>query len=225
VTRRTAAFLLAAGLLSCDNAPTAPVLAPELRPELHFYLSGDLSAGGIVGVVGQPIDPNYRLPVGTVIPVAITTSAGDAEELLLEYVYCHDRRKRIYECRQIEVTMHDGQDRGLAESAVRQHGGRWIGTDLAGRDLYYAFGDLNRILYYVRQVVTVRSAQFTYTTSAAAPFESLEDIYVGALRFDLGAPRAGNGIVTARPGETVRATYNQPDGSQRIWDYTLPLAP
>ncbi|MEX2181476.1 MAG: hypothetical protein WD771_05500 [Gemmatimonadaceae bacterium] len=220
-----AGLLLAVALVSCDVAPTAPLLAPELRPELHIYLWGDATDGGLIGVAAQPLDLDYRLPVGTVIPIDIITSAGDSEVVRIGFGYCHDRRKWIYECQRLTVTMRDGRDPREAEAIVRSLGGRWIGNDVPGRDFYYTLGSLDRTLLAVRQYSGVRSANLHYATTEPASFEILGQYYIGALKFTHGGPRPRNGIVTARPGETVRARYSQPDGSERIWDYTLPQAP
>jgi hypothetical protein len=184
--------------------------------------------GGLVVLSAVPADLSYRPGSRERIPVTLTSTGGDSETVRL-WSYACGEAPRIYVCEELELHMRSGFRAESLRTSLDQIPARFIVVSVSGSVAgvrVFDPDDADRAIMFLRAqpgVQDVFHSILLFTTaapssSAANPIADLS----GAVSFDLASPVRGDRHVQARSGDTLRASYLQPDGSRLTSERVVP---
>jgi hypothetical protein len=191
------------------------------NPELNAILINDLETslrdGGILYLEGFPADTSFRLGVDQRVPVEITVTSGDREDVGLYWASCPPRdRGWHFSCFDFEIVMRNGFNAASVAGRLVAMGGRFdlISVDSTfGQATLFAPGD---IVAKAREAWAWPGVAYTelvegFCIEPSSTCGSLSKLAV-PVPVDTGPAVPGDGIVQVRSGDTVTIVYTQPLG-------------
>ena len=211
-----AALLLAAGATGCDSLAAPEVLTggpPQL--EVLEILPVWMRDNGIVYVHAAPILHEYRIPIGEYTLATVTSTAGEFEQIRLRRQFCGPETSQQPVCGMFVITLRPGYDLRAFEGQVLAEQARL--TFLSAPSSYrfgsgYAFSDWQTTVNRLRARPGVQDIEAYYflSTGQASGYAPRAAWLAGALPYRIGDPRPRDGVVSARPGDTLVVNYVQP---------------
>lgn len=208
------------------NEPTGPALS-VINPQLGGLNATEWSVNGREGflaVVSGTIDPWFEFQDHERVEMDVSSSGGDREELLVRSFNCD--RKRILFCNRILIGLRDGYHADSLRSRLPGIDGRLTGISPDGlvAGVVTFSGNWDAAVRTIKSWPGVRIAEkmgvyFTTGAYVRTPFSTL-----GVnVPFDPGSPIPGNRRLEVQHGDTLTASYRQPDGSVLTARYLVDL--
>lgn len=210
--------LLLQGFTAACEYPFGPDdgdVLPELTRIGFDDLGTFLSDGGIVWLRGVPSDTSFRLQRNQRVPVRLSASSGDQEEVGLYRLDCPARDGGyVYRCFEFSITYAEVYDIAEIERRVAAIGGRFQIRSRSFASIVL-FDDPDKVMRLAREAGSWPGVAFPWfsavgclPTGCSTQFNFLSL----PVRVDHGSPIPGDGILQVSPGDTLRFTYTQPTG-------------
>jgi hypothetical protein len=207
------ALLLVALLVGCDD-PLEPEV--ELRPELLLLsVVEPREDKGFFTVRAQPANYERGLPATGSVPVSLSVSSGDEEQVGLRPMFCPDRRPpaEFFRCFLFQVELeHESAIDGVAREAAQVGGVLSIN--------YSVYGYV--VLFRPDDIVAHARRAGSWDGVRAARLIGMPGCMIGPciapgwleipVRVAVSPPVPGDGVVQVVSGDTVFARYQQPGG-------------
>lgn len=241
VFTRVCLIAVTGGLLSACSPDTAT--APQLA-ETQFFISSNWDNSGVsfgspilapgaialnqmgyydASVIAVSSNPKAIFPDEERIPVRVSTSAGDIEQMMLSKALCNGSI-----CHMLTVMLHPGSNADALRHDIDSHGARIAGISRSGTTLsVYIFEPRNipaiiawlNLRSEVRSIVTAGVTTMQGASSPASGGDAKtgnSGVYLtGGIRVDErnAAPTQYNNHLEVLPGDTITVTITQPDNS------------
>lgn len=191
----------------------------DVLPEMTRINFGDLgtylSDGGIVWLRGVPRDTSFRLQRNQRVPVRLSATSGDQEEVGLYRLDCPAREGGYtYRCFEFSIFYAEGHDMAEIEKRVAAIGGRFQIRSSRFASIVL-FDDPDEVMRRAREAGSwpgVASPWFSPVGCHPAGCPTQFNVLSLPVRVDHGPPIPGDGILQVSPGDTLRYTYTQPTG-------------
>lgn len=217
-------FLAGLALLAafgCDTDVTGP--PDPVRPELEALALETAPSGDVMSVRAVPADPEFELGAGQQVPLTVTTSSGDSEEVALTSRVCEDEDGAEYVCDELLVGMEEGHtadevahlldDIDAALVDVLFEDGTPEGGQVAHLKIFS--GALDEAVDTAADWPDVRYAERNgiVRIQLEEDGDSVRVPLQRDLRVETTGPEADDGVLQLQPADTVATEYVQPDGS------------
>jgi hypothetical protein len=207
--RSTALVGLCAGAAATCGRPTEPI-RPQLLRTLTVSDRAVLRDSGLLVVFAVPQDTTVIPPPHFRLQVELTTTSGDIESFNLTPIICDEF---TLSCHHIGVVMKEGHHIRETFSLLNAIPARvwWVGFggELAG---VYVFEPDNvpEAVSKLTSYPAVKSAARNHAGADPPPPKWTLD---GGLPLDFRPVISRDGVVQARPNDTVTVKYHQPDST------------
>jgi hypothetical protein len=209
---------LAAG---CSD-PVGPKLVTPRVDELFFSdLPSDFVADGVLYIHAVPADLTFRLGETERVPIELSTSAGDRENLKLFRLFCPPRERISgFDCFRFALLMRDGFNAIDLRADAAAIGGRLHRISTGGRIASVTVFESGDIASHARRARSWPGVGFVDLL-----FSGCQDFAVAwcgsharlttPVAVDVGEAIVGDGILQVQRGDTVIVQYRQPSGEIR----------
>ncbi len=205
----------------CDGDVTGP---PEaVRPELEALALETAPTGEMISVRAVPADPEFELEPGQQVPVIVTTSSGDSEELALVRRVCEDEDGAEFVCDELLVGMEAGHTADDVAHLFDEIDAVLLdvlfedGTPEGGQVAHLKIfsGDVDEAVDTAADWPDVRYAERNgiVRIQLEEDGDSVRVPLQRDLRAETAEPEADDGVLQLQPSDTVATEYLQPDGS------------
>ena len=170
---------------------------------------------GLLEINAAPTDSLFRLTAGATVPVSVTTSSGDSEEVGLHHDLCWYSSDDAYICDEIIFTMDSSHAVWELRDSLRAIHARlndvwWTGEFGA---LTVLDGDALTVSARVRVWPHMRYADPNGVMWMQGPGSSAHAALGVSVAMDSTQAVRGNGVVEVQRGGSVMIRYRQPDGT------------
>lgn len=207
--RSTALIGLCAGAAATCGGPTEPLRRPLLRT-LAVSDRAVLRDSGLLVVAAVPKDTTVIQPPHFRLQLELTTTSGDIESFNLTPIICDEF---TLSCHHIGVVMKEGHHIRETFSLLNAVPAR-VSMDIFGGELagVYVFEPDNvpEAASKLRSHPAVKSAERTHAGVDPPPPKWALN---GGLPLDFRPVISRDGVLQARPNDTVTVRYQQPDSS------------
>jgi hypothetical protein len=202
--------------LACSDQLVEPeFIYPELQDlrirQIPFRFQGDWS----VKLRAELANPDLRPPENARISIRLRIGSSDTEEMVLRPEYCGDIDK-VYFCTEFNLTMESGRHINELRPRLHEIPARFafVHNDGSWGSMWILEGELQPAMKHARLWPGVESTEVSLTTPqhwyGDPTFPSMYMVAIALV--DFGTPILGDGIIQAGAGDSLVASYTQPDG-------------
>jgi hypothetical protein len=187
-----------------------------VRPALEILdidgFESRLTGGGFLMVYALAEERSLTLGPRERIPITVTTTSGDFEQVGIYHVYCPPGRRRAggFDCFRFLIRMQDQNDITEIAPYVAAIGGRFVTISPTGKWATIVLFEPVNIIRQARAAATWPGVADTDVASAPCFASVCTNLYV-PIRIDAGTPEPGDGTIQVQPRDTVRVRYQQPE--------------
>lgn len=216
ITWVSAALMLQVFALACDYpfGPDEGDVLPTLWQISFSDLGNTFIDGGVLWLMGSPSDTSFRLLRKQRVPVQLSSSSGDREDLGLYRLDCPGRAGGyIFRCFRFNISFTEEYDMAEIERRVAAIGGRFaIRSSSFASIVIFDPDAVNRHARDAGSWPGVWYSWFAGIGCHPAGCPTQYNHLTLPVRVDHGPPVPGDGTLQVSPGDTLRYTYTQPTG-------------
>lgn len=222
-------------LVTACSDLTEPVQQPQEIEDIAFETKVWWAASppeGILTVGAWAADPAFRATERTRLPLAVRTSAGDAEQATFKKALCgRDPDRAPWICDEIVIDMDEGFSVQDLHPRLRDLEGRYTTPPSIGRfaGVHLFAISLDDAIRTVSRWPGVKRVEPSFVFQApwsTRPWDEWLGRALGAsIKLDVASPIVGNGIIELLEGDTLTVRYVQPDSTVYTKSFYFPPRP
>ena len=213
--KKPAILVLAFLALACSDQLVEPeFINPELQDlrirQIPFRFQGDWS----VWLRAKLANPDLRPAENARVNLQLRTGSGDTEEMVLRPQYCGDIEE-TYSCTEFILMMESGRHINELRPRLQEIPARFafVANDGSWGSMWILEGELQPAMKHARLWPGVKSTEVSYLARLGGLVGSTFPTSMVAIALvDFGTPISGDGIIQAGAGDSLVASYTQPDG-------------